>query len=261
MKNTRLKYPLLGTLAVATLLFSRLAPAQPVDPPPSPPVDVLAEETGPVIVGRVQAIYSYQVQRNGVVWSRMAAEVAVNHVERGPEFEVGDLAYVRYWVGRRGNRRLGQFPAPRPGDTVRVVLAQRPDGGCDVASSGFEILRVRDLARPVLPDPPDAQPVPPEPRPADPLASGPVNTIRGTVVHYDDPQPGVTVDLLAAGGVVQTGRTDERGRFVFDGVPAGAYSVAAQGIVKNKIRESSVMPITVLPSPAVPTDVVVGLEP
>lgn len=41
----------------------------------------------------------------------------------------------------------------------------------------------------------------------------------------EEPLPGVTVELVVDGGVVQTTTTDDNGRYVFDNLPAGTYQV------------------------------------
>ncbi len=62
------------------------------------------------------------------------------------------------------------------------------------------------------------------------------STIRGTVVLIDRPAAGITVRLEGTGF---SAVSDSNGRFVFQKVPHGSYTLQAKGIALNKFREGS----------------------
>jgi hypothetical protein len=62
------------------------------------------------------------------------------------------------------------------------------------------------------------------------------STIRGTVVLIDRPAAGITVRLEGTGF---SAVSDSTGRFVFQNVPHGSYTLQAKGIALNKFREGS----------------------
>ncbi len=62
------------------------------------------------------------------------------------------------------------------------------------------------------------------------------STIQGTVVLIDRPAAGITVRLEGTGF---SAVSDSNGRFVFQKVPHGSYTLQAKGIALNKFREGS----------------------
>lgn len=208
------------------------------------------------VTGRVKSVYSRSVRQNGIDWIRRVAEIAVTETDpsnAGAAFRDGDLVYARFWSRADGRPSVQAVRrAPRPGQIVRVDLRRAADGGLDVAAADrLIILQPRLAAKPVAPI---------VVIPGRPIADN-SNFVRGVVKLYDEPQAGARVDLIVEGGIVQTTTTDAAGRFVFDQAPPGPYALVAEGVVKNKIRTSLVIPITVQSPPAAPTTVAVQLEP
>lgn len=63
-------------------------------------------------------------------------------------------------------------------------------------------------------------------------------TIEGTVIFYKQPVNNATVKLKGGAAPRQV-RTDAAGKFKFEKVPAGTYTLECEAIVKNRIRTGS----------------------
>ena len=65
----------------------------------------------------------------------------------------------------------------------------------------------------------------------------PVVSIKGQVLYGKQPAPKITISL--EGPSKATATSDANGEFVFNDLPAGPYTLEAQGTAKNNIRKGS----------------------
>jgi hypothetical protein len=108
-----------------------------------------------VVVGKVQAIYSYKEREgipvlSGYEYDRKVAEVKIEKVEKGKVPE--GLVYVRYWSREWKGLGLpppgGQSyePQPKKGQTCRFYLARNADDGWSGSQDGgYNIVYVNGI--------------------------------------------------------------------------------------------------------------------
>jgi len=100
-----------------------------------------------IVVGELQAIYSREEKSANYLHVVYVAEIRVTKIEKGEGFDVGQLAYVRYWKrnwigdGRPPPGSSGHRSLPSIGETVRAYVRKgdwmaqwpkKPDQGLDV---------------------------------------------------------------------------------------------------------------------------------
>lgn len=97
--------------------------------------------------------------------------------------------------------------------------------------------------------------------PADAALPPGTNNVAGAVFLVGTPQPGIRVDLMKNGGVIETTMTGPNGQFAFPPIDRGDYELLASGVIKDKIRSSLPMPVHVEAAPATATNVRVEIIP
>ena len=105
-----------------------------------------------VMVGKVQAIYSYKEREGRYEYDRKVAEVKIEKVEKGKIHE--SLVYVRYWSREWKGLGLpppgGQSyePQPKKGQTCRFYLAKNAYDGWSKDGSkdgGYNVVYVNGV--------------------------------------------------------------------------------------------------------------------
>ena len=117
-----------------------------------------------VIIGELRAVYSLKVDVSNYQITHLVAEIHVQKLEKGTNFRVGQMAYVRYWhqkwqgEGRPPPGTSGHRGVPPNGSIVRAYvtndkeLRRRPDkendGGFDVIlPNGLQLANERSETR------------------------------------------------------------------------------------------------------------------
>jgi hypothetical protein len=92
----------------------------------------LAERATNIVVGRVLAVYSRDVETNlfgkGTIETKFVVEIEVEGVEKGDGIKDKDVIYVRCWHLKKRGGRLRPGPVghdiPATGDRIRAYLVR-----------------------------------------------------------------------------------------------------------------------------------------
>ena len=151
-----------------------------------------------------------------------AAKVEIGLGSPSGEFAANPPPVEAELIG--GFRWRGQLKLDKLAPGFHTVLIRATDSVGNVGGMHKESLQVV---------PPGSVPPPP------PAATG--ATITGTVKYGDEPFAGATVELIPldqAAAKIDPVTPDDGGRFTFKNVPAGEYTLTAQGRARNKLRKA-----------------------
>jgi hypothetical protein len=183
------------------------------------PRSELPKKASQIVVGKIEAVYSFSTTGDRFKKTYSVAEVSISSVEKGKGLQAGGLVYAKYWnqkwIGGEGPvepHSVGHHPRPVVGQRARLFLTKK-DGrhnillpnGCEILNSGEEGAKA----------------------------------VSGFVSFQGAPLADATVEFVNAAAKSQSHstRTDAEGRFSLR-LPFGPYFVA----IRDTDREGPSVP-------------------